>query len=104
MAAPTAQKQAARRRPGLRPHLSAIGLAISAPAKAPACMTDTMFALRLAWANLFLVGIWNSFWNEGSVRTPPIIPISIPNRVPPKQDYRISKVSRDMFKLTYGAG
>ena len=39
-------------RPGLRPHLSEIGEAINAPAKAPACITETMLAARLALATL----------------------------------------------------
>jgi hypothetical protein len=49
---PMAAKSAAPRRPGLRPHLSLQGLARRAPAKAPACMTETMLAERLASASL----------------------------------------------------
>ena len=46
MMAPAPAKKAAMRRAGFRPSLSEIGFAIRAPAKAPACITETMLAER----------------------------------------------------------
>ena len=38
------------KRPGFLPHLSEMGEAIRAPAKAPACITDTILAERFVLA------------------------------------------------------
>ena len=89
--------------PGLRPHLSITGDAISAPAKAPACMTETIFAERFAAPRSFgsedmpnslfqtVISMFSEVHaqkthalNAGSVITPPMMPMSIPNNIPPK--------------------
>lgn len=95
-------------RHGFRPHLSAMGLARSAPANAPACMVVTRLAERLALAVgpksvrpnrlqtrslacRFPVTTRSArllyFLKSGMVKTPLMIPVSIPNSVPEKQAY-----------------
>lgn len=88
----------------LRPNLSANQLATKAPRKHPACRVETIFASRLAlpilsspWSpntlrnSLVLQVSCFLSQNEGTYflklsnfRTPPIIPMSIPNSIPAK--------------------
>ena len=91
-------------RPGFRPHLSEMGEAMRAPAKAPACITETMFAERLALASLSVpkpksldsvskckerARRWIYYSLKGvRVITPPMMPMSMPKSIPPKHACR----------------
>ena len=89
-----------------------MGLASKAPAKAPACITETMLADRFAPAGVLgrmpnslemgvrleigklplrgamplVLGRWLAYSAKaGRVITPPMMPMSMPNSMPPKQ-------------------
>ena len=49
-------------------------------------MTETMLAERFEAPSLDKCEMPNSFLKAGRVRTPPMMPMSMPKRVPPKHD------------------
>ena len=68
----------------LRPNVSLTKYEDIAPKKQPAWSTETIFPWRLL---KFLECLFKAkdVWKEGSVRIPPIMPVSQPNSIPPNE-------------------